>query len=120
MADCGFTSGKEIILDVLKQMKLPPRLLYPFVKLGARLYGGFELEEWSAAEAMESCKVPVIFFHGEADDYVPCRMSRQNYEICRTRKQLVLVPGAGHGLSYPAAPEEYLEHLRQFYHTEGE
>lgn len=119
LADCGFSSAKEIILEVLKQMKLPPRLMYPFVKLGAKIFGGFDLEEWSAEEAMKHCKVPVIFFHGEADDYVPCRMSRKNFEACTSRKQLVLVPGAGHGLSYPAAPETYLENLRLFFPAEN-
>ena len=115
LADCGFTSAKEIIQDVLSKTKLPPRLMYPFVKLGARIYGHFDLEEWSAIEAVKLCKVPVIFFHGEADDYVPCWMSKKNYEACPSRKTLVLVPDAGHGLSYPSAQEEYLNHVARFF-----
>lgn len=118
LADCGYSSAKEIILETIRKMGLPPKLVYPFVKLGARLYGHFELEETAPAEAMERCKVPVIFFHGEADDYVPCWMSEKNYDACQSRKQLVLVPGAGHGLSYPVAPAEYLKQVRQFFHTE--
>lgn len=47
LADCGYTSAKEIIKVVIKQMHLPPTLAYPFVKLGARLYGHFHLEEIS-------------------------------------------------------------------------
>lgn len=116
LADCGFTSAKEIIREVIRTMKLPPRLIYPFVKLGARIFGGFHLEEWSAEEAVQHCKVPVIFFHGDADDFVPAWMSRKNYECCASRKELILIPGAGHGLSYPAAQEEYLEHVRSFFH----
>ena len=118
LADCGFTSAKEIIFEVIRQMKLPPKLAYPFVKLGARIFGRFDLEEWSAEEAMKHCKVPVIFFHGETDDFVPAWMSHKNYEACASRKELVLIPGAGHGLSYPAAQEEYLEHVRAFFHPE--
>lgn len=116
LADCGFTSAKEIIREVIRTMKLPPRLIYPFVKLGARIFGGFDLEAWSAEEAVQHCKVPVIFFHGDADDFVPAWMSRKNYESCASRKELILIPGAGHGLSYPAAQEEYLEHVRCFFH----
>ena len=115
LADCGFTSARDIIHSVMKQMKLPPKLCYPFVKLGARLFGKFDLEETSAEEAVKHCRVPVIFFHGEADDYVPCEMSRINYEACASRKKLVTVPGAGHGLSYPVAPERYLEELGEFF-----
>ena len=119
LADCGFTSAKEIIYAVIRNMKLPPILVYPFVKLGARIFGHFDLEAWSAVEAVKHCKVPVIFFHGEADDFVPASMSRKNYETCASRhKRLVLMPGAGHGLSYPAAQEEYIRQAREFFHPE--
>ncbi len=119
LADCGYSSPKAIIQEVIRQMGLPPKLAYPFVKLGARLFGGFDLEECAPEEAVKHCKVPVIFFHGEADDYVPCEMSRINYEACASRKKLVTIPEAGHGLSYPVAPEYYLDSLREFFGPEG-
>ena len=68
---------------------------------------------------MKTCKLPVIFFHGADDDFVPCEMSRINYEACQSRKQLVIVPGAAHGLSYPVDPEGYLQALRDFFGPEG-
>lgn len=119
LADCGFTSAKDIIRHVIKKMKLPPALAYPFVKLGAKLYGKFDLEQTSALEAMKKCKVPVIFFHGESDDFVPCWMSEKNYNACPTRKRLVTIPGAGHGLSYIIDPEGYLQAMREFFHSDA-
>lgn len=115
LADCGFSSAKDIIQTVVRKMGLPPKLSYPFVKLGAKIFGHFDLEEVDAVTAVKNCKVPVIFFHGEEDDYVPCEMSRINYEACSARKELVLVPGAGHGLCYPVAPAAYLDALRDFF-----
>ena len=117
LADCGYTSAREIIQIVIKQMGLPPAFAYPFVKLGARLYGHFDLEETSAVVAVKNCKVPVILFHGEDDAFVPCEMSRINYEACSSRKRLVTIPGAGHGLSYPVDPEQYLNAMREFFKT---
>lgn len=111
LADCGYTSAKDIIQKVTAEMKLPPRLAWPFIKLGARLFGRFDLEETSPIEAMKHCTLPVIFAHGEADDFVPCDMSRRNYEACTAPKKLITVPGAGHGLAYPADPESYLNAL---------
>jgi fermentation-respiration switch protein FrsA (DUF1100 family) len=70
-------------------------------------------------EAVKNAKVPVIFFHGEADDFVPCEMSKINYEACSSKKMLVTVAGAGHGLSFPVAPEKYLNALRDFFGKEG-
>ena len=119
LADCGFTSARDIIREVIRTMKLPPRLAYPFVKLGARIFGGFDLEADSALEAASRIRVPVIFFHGEADDFVPCRMSRENYEACTARKALVTVPGAAHGLAFPVDPEGYLKALGDFFGPEA-
>ena len=119
LADCGFTSAKEIMYVVIQKMNLPPKLLYPFVKLAARIYGGFDLEATSAIEAVKHCKVPVIFFHGEDDDFVPCQMSVRNYEACSAPKKLVTVPGAGHGLSFPVAPKEYVKAAGDFFHPEA-
>ena len=115
LADCGFTSAKAIIKKVIRQRKLPPDLAYPFVKLGARLYGHFDLEQTSALEAMKKCKVPVIFFHGETDDFVPCDMSRENFEACTGKKMLVTVPNAGHGLSILLDPEGYRAAMKLFF-----
>lgn len=114
LADCGYHCARDIIKKVIRQMGLPAKLLYPFVKLGAKLFGRFDLEEDSPVEAMGRCRVPVIFFHGEADDFVPCEMSRISYEACVAPKRLHTVPGAGHGLGYLVDPEGYLETLREF------
>lgn len=115
LADCGYTSAKDIIKKVIRQMGLPANLCYPFVKWGAKMFGRFDLEETSPLQAMQKCTVPVIFFHGESDDYVPCEMSCKNYEACNARKKLVTVPGAGHGLSYIMDVEGYLKAVREFF-----
>lgn len=119
LADCGYSSPKDIIKKVIRQMGLPASVGYFFVKLGARIYGHFDLEETSPESALKNCTVPVIFFHGEDDAFVPCDMSRINYEACSSKKKIVTVPGAGHGLSYPVAPEKYLGSLREFFGEEA-
>ena len=119
LADCGFSSAKDIIKKVIRQMCLPADIGYPFVKLGAKLFGHFDLEAHSAVEAVKHATVPVIFFHGDGDDYVPCEMSRINYEACTSKKKLVIIPRAGHGLSYPVAPDTYLNALREFFGEEA-
>lgn len=115
LADCGYNSAKDIIKKVIKQMGLPPAIGYFFVKLGARIYGHFDLEETSPEEALKNCTLPVFFIHGESDDFVPPEMSQRNFDACRSRKKIVTIKGAGHGLSYPTAPEQYLNELRAFF-----
>lgn len=113
LADCGYTSPKAIIKKVIRQIGLPASLGYFFVRLGALIYGGFDLEAASPVEAMKTCRIPVLFIHGEADDYVPCEMSRENYAACAAPKHLLTVPGAGHGLSYPVMPTAYVRAMRE-------
>jgi len=119
IADCGFSSAREIICKIIGEMKLPCRLAYPFVKLGARLFGHFDLEETSAVEAMGRCRIPVFFIHGEADDFVPCSMSRACYEACTAPKYLFTVPGAGHGLGYLGDLQGYVRELTAFSRANG-
>ena len=118
LADCGYSSAKAIMYEVIRKMGLPPVLSYPFVKLGARIFGHFNLEETSPIEAVRHCNLPVIFFHGEDDDFVPCYMSRENFEACSGRKRLVTIPGAGHGLAYAVEPDRYVEELYDFFGPE--
>lgn len=115
LADCGYSSQKEIIKIVIRKLKLPAELAYPFVKLGARIFGGFALEEVTPIQAIAKCKVPVFFVHGENDDFVPCQMSRDCYAVCSCPKEIFTVPGAGHGLAYPSDVEGYLVAVREFY-----
>ncbi len=120
LADCGYTSPKEIICKVVKDMRLPVKLLYPFIKLGARIYGRFDLEEASPIEAMKRCKVPIVFVHGDADDFVPHDMSKRLYEACAAeKKKFISVPGAGHGLAFPVDREGYVNQLNAVYDEWG-
>ena len=115
LADCGYNSARDIIKKVIKQMELPVNIGYFFVKLGARIFGGFDLEETSPEKALANCRIPALFIHGESDGFVPCEMSKINFDACASEKKLVTVPGAAHGLAYVVAPDEYLNHLKEFF-----
>jgi fermentation-respiration switch protein FrsA (DUF1100 family) len=55
-----------------------------------------------------------MFFHGDEDAFVPCEMSERLYEACPTKKRLVKVKGAGHGLAYPLDKEGYVNAIKEF------
>ncbi len=119
IADCGFSTAKEIIQKVTADRKLPPRLAYPFIKLGARLFGRFDPDERSALEAARKCRLPVFFIHGEDDRFVPCEMTRRCYEACAAPKYLFTVPDAGHGLAYLQDTAGYVRALTAFSRSNG-
>lgn len=107
LADSPYDSPKTIICKVCRDRKLPDRLAWPFIKLGAALYGGFDLSQASAMEAISHARVPILLIHGEDDRLVPCEMSRRLHHACASRCTLCTFPGAGHGLAYMTDPEGY-------------
>ena len=115
LADCGYTSAKDIIKKVIRDMKLPANILYPFAKLGAKLFGKFDLDETSPIEAVKRSKLPTIFFHGDTDDFVPCYMSEENFKACAAPKKLVIIKGAGHGIAFPVDEEYYIKEAKEFF-----
>lgn len=115
LADCGYTSAKEIICRVIEDMKLPARLLYPFVRLGGIIFGGFDPNKVSPENNLKNCKIPIIFIHGEADNFVPHYMSERNHAVVSSKKRIMTVKGAGHGAAFLVEPERYLETLKNFY-----
>ena len=118
LADCGYSSAEKIIKKVIRDMCLPVAIAYPLVRLSGRLFGGFDVKRADCTEALKKTSLPVIFFHGDSDGFVPCDMSRESYDACASRKRLVIIEGAGHGLAYPVDPEKYIEELKKFFKGE--
>lgn len=107
IADCPFSSPKAIIQKVSRDMHVPVKLMYPFIRLGALLFGHFNLEESDALTAVAHAKIPILLFHGEDDRFVPCQMSHDIKNACSSPVTLITVPEAGHGLCYMVAPQTY-------------
>ncbi len=116
IADCGFTSVRAIIEKLIRStLKIPPRPIADVIKLYCRLFIGIDMDSSCAIDAMRSCEIPVAFFHGEADGFVPCYMTRENYEACASEKIILTVPGASHCLSYLLDTPAYLGRLRELF-----
>ena len=115
VADCGYTSPKDIIFSVLRDHHVPAAPVYAVARLGARLFCGFDLDSASAPDALSRSHIPVLFIHGDDDRFVPCRMSRENFEASAAEhKKLLIVHNAGHGLSYMLDRPAYLSALHSF------
>jgi len=107
IADSPYSSPKAIILKVCNDMKIPSQIAYPFVKMGALLFGRFHLNASSAVEAVKKSKKPILLIHGKNDLFVPYSMSEEIYNNAESEKQLEYFENAGHGLSYLIDTERY-------------
>ena len=63
---------------------------------------------------VKKCKLPMFFIHGGADTYVPTRMVYPLFEAKSEPKELWVVPGVAHALSYKDYPKEYTKRVKAF------
>ena len=114
LSDCSYTSAKEIICKTIKEMKLPSKICFPFVKLSGKIFGKFNVEKDNPINAVANATLPIILFHGNQDTLIPCEMAQRLYNACITQKYIYIVDGAEHGLAYPEDKEGYLNAIREF------
>ncbi len=114
VADCGYSTPKDILMDTARRRGLPDWPTWPLLRLGGRLFGGFDPAAGSAVEALKRARVPVLLIHGEADGLVPCAMVHELAAACAAPVTVLTVPGADHGVSWCVAPQRYHDTLERF------
>lgn len=116
IADCPYSSPKDILLDVCKKdMSINPKLAYPFIYLAARVLGGFDINEIDCKRAVKNSKIPVLILHGEDDRYVPCYMSEEIYSANVSKVSRHTFKDAGHGISFFSDKERYRKITEEFF-----
>ena len=113
IADSPYSSPKEILKKVCGDMKMPVDLVYPFLWLGALLFGHFRIRG-GAEESVKKTKVPLLIFHGEGDGFVPCEMSKRISEGAGDATYVTFA-NVDHCLGYVVYPKEYEAALTAFY-----
>lgn len=115
VADCGFTSADEIWCHLARDsLHMPYRMVRRFANAKYLRRTG-QTSALSTVDALKNCRLPVLLIHGDADDFVPPEMSRRNEKACAGQKRLVMVPGAGHGMSSFVGKELYEQELLAFW-----
>lgn len=107
VADCPYSSVREIIMNTMRRRRLPARLLYPLVRMGAIIYAQFDPNKYSTVDAVSRSRLPIILIHGERDSFVPCHMSDEIYAAHAGRMDLHKFAEAEHGTSYLVDTERY-------------
>ena len=113
IADCPYSSAKSIIMKVMKEKGGPASLVYPLLRITARIRGGFDPNEAEVHEYASKINVPLMIIHGEADNFVPVHMSKK---ICDSAEgaQLHTFAGATHVMSYLTDTARYKRVTEEF------
>lgn len=117
--DCGYASVVKQFNSNRKQSFpfIPPDVLQSASLVTKKRYGwGFW--EASSLKQIEKCDRPMLFIHGDQDDFVPFSNLYELYEAkTQGYKDIWVAEGAVHANSYAKHPEEYTARVRSFLET---
>ena len=113
--DCGYTSVWDQFEKELKgQFGLPAFPLLHTASWLCDLKYGWNFREASALNQVKKCSLPMLFIHGDQDDYVPTWMVYELYQAKAEPKALWVTEGVDHAHSYQVYPEEYVRRVGTF------
>lgn len=113
--DCGYTSVWDEFSHELDQIYgLPEFPMLHMANLLCKVKYEWDFKEASAKEQVKKCELPMLFIHGDKDDFVPTWMVYDLYDAKPMPKELWIVPDAEHAVSYRDNRESYTERVRQF------
>ena len=114
VADCGFSEIKAVLKNGLKSGNLPE---WPvdYASFFAKLLYGYSLDEMRPIDSLADNEVPILFIHGEEDDFIAPWHSEAMQEATKGYSEVHLIPGAGHAESVLTAPADYMEYVRHFF-----
>ena len=115
IADCGYTSVWEQFshqLDVL--YSLPSFPVMNASSVVTKIKAGYTLKEASTLKQVAKSKTPILFIHGDEDDFVPYSMMDELYNATSSEKEKLTIEGAGHAKSSKVNPELYWSTIEKF------
>ena len=114
--DCGYSSVWDQFAHNLKDMFcLPPFPVLNSASTVCKHRYGWGFKEASSLAQLTKCDRPMLFIHGENDDFVPTAHVYKNYEAkTEGYKELWIAPGSAHATAYKDHPAEYTERVRAF------
>lgn len=113
--DCGYTSVWDIFSFKLKlRFNLSTFPVLNAASFITNVRAGYNYKEASSIDQIKKSVTPILFIHGNADEFVPVNMAYKLYDNANINKELIIVDGAGHAESRLADEELYYGSIFSF------
>jgi fermentation-respiration switch protein FrsA (DUF1100 family) len=114
--DCGYSSVWDQFAHNLKDsFHLPPFPVLNSASAVCKRKYGWGFKEASSVDQLAKCERPMLFIHGDKDDFVPFEHLQKNYDAkVKGYKEMWVAPGSEHAMAYKDHPVEYTQHVRDF------
>lgn len=120
--DCGYSSLEEQLFHNVRTIyHLPKFPTMPLASLISKLRGGVLFSSVVPKDAVAQCpdSLPMLFIHGEADEFVPAWMVQENYNAKRGKRSIATFPNGVHARSIAADKPRYRAVLEGFLRENG-
>ena len=115
IADCGYTSVWDVFSYQLKLLfNLPPFPVMDLANMVTMVKAGYSLKEASPISQVAHSKTPILFIHGDKDDFVPYYMMDKLYNATSSEKEKLTIKGATHAKSDLVNPKLYWSRVNDF------
>ncbi|MGI6215440.1 MAG: alpha/beta hydrolase [Christensenellales bacterium] len=117
--DCGYTDMEDQFLFVMGSRApwLPAFLgvfIIKIVRLLLKRRAGFSSLDAAPVNKLPECKIPMLFIHGDEDDFVPFYMLEDLFNAHKGPKQKLVIKGAKHAQALYKGTEQYISALQDF------
>ena len=115
VADCGYTSvWDEFAYQLDDLFSLPEFPILNVSSIVAKIRAGYFLGEASSIDQVKKSKTPILYIHGDQDDFVPYFMMEELYNATSSEKEMLTIKGAEHAKASEVDPETYWTTVNTF------
>ena len=115
IADCSYESAESYLTGKLQQrFHLPSFPLIPIANTAAKVIAGYELADAAPIEFIKNSTIPTLIIHGQIDESVSVNDAYALYNAAQMRKDLLIIPNAGHSQALQKDPKIYWDTVADF------
>lgn len=112
--DCGYTSVWDVFKAHIDMNNYESEIALHMASLVTKIRAGYYLEDVNPLQQVQKSQTPILFVHGNQDNFVPFSMLDQLYNAARCPKEKLVIKGAGHANSCSVDAQLYYQTIFQF------
>lgn len=112
--DCGYTSVWDVFKAHIDMNNYESEIALHMASLVTKIRAGYYLEDVNPLQQVQKSQTPILFIHGNQDNFVPFSMLDQLYNAARCPKEKLVIKGAGHANSCSVDAQLYYQTIFQF------
>lgn len=112
--DCGYTSVWDVFKTHINMNEVESEIALHMASFVTKMRAGYYLEDVKPIEQVKKSQTPILFIHGNQDNFVPFSMLDELYQAANCQKEKLVVEGAGHANSCSVGEDIYYQTIYRF------